>query len=171
MTYLSIDATINRLNEVLGSNWSTDAHTDVRDAKVPTRDGLKDGYLAVTQLHLTATIDGVEKSAYGVGVDRDLDPDKTAKTSLAEAIKKAAHQLGVGLYLWDETQRDAVERAMKLEKATPQALKAEVYRIAREKLGKDKPSQAEVAKLFKVKPGELGEAEVNRKILEAEGIL
>jgi hypothetical protein len=30
------------------------------------------------------------------------------KTALAEALKKAGHQYGVGLYLWDESEREAV---------------------------------------------------------------
>ena len=163
LTYVSIDATINRLNEVLGPNWSTAAHTDVQFEGGKAR--------AVTQLTLTATIDGVQKQAYGVGAMVNPDPDMAAKTALAEAIKKAGHQLGIGLYLWDEEARERTERRMKLANASDGQLKAAVYKLAIEKLGKPKPSQAEVAKLFDVKAGDLADGEVNRQILEREGLL
>ncbi|MEM2991059.1 MAG: Rad52/Rad22 family DNA repair protein [Halobacteria archaeon] len=54
----------------------------------------------------------MDKVAVGVGADVDSDPDKAVKTALAEAIKKAGHQFGIALYLWDEKERQAVEEAL-----------------------------------------------------------
>ncbi len=157
---------------MLGPHWSTQASTSITPHPFDRKD--KNGtpmFLAVTQLTMTALIDGTKRDAYGVGAMEATDPDMAVKSALAEALKKAGHQLGIGLYLWDEEARTAVEKAMKLDKATPAALKAAVYNLAREQLGKDKPTQAEVAKHFGVKPGELGEADVNRRILEEQGVL
>lgn len=105
ITYVSIDATIRRLNEVLGDKWSTRlVHVDV----VPVTRKLDVAYLASIAIELSA----LDKVAVGVGADVDSDPDKAVKTALAEAIKKAGHQFGIALYLWDEKERQAVEEAL-----------------------------------------------------------
>lgn len=163
LTYISIDATIKRLNEVLGPAWSTQANTTITES-----DGQ---YLAVTQLVLTAVVDEIKKDAYGVGAMRNKDADMAVKTALAEALKKAGHQLGIGLYLWDEDAREQVENRMKLDGASDGQLKVAVYNIARQKLGIERPTQAQVAKLFGVKTGDLADGMTNRNILIAEGVL
>lgn len=163
LTYLSIDSVINRLNEVLGSGWSTSASTEFTPAG--------DAFIAKCELHLTATVDGVEKTAYGVGADKGKDLDKIAKTALAEAIKKAGHQLGIGLYLWDPEARKRAETKMKLAKSDSEAtLKRAVFDLAKEK-DADVSSAADVAKVFGVKPGELADKAVLTKILKGEGVL
>lgn len=163
LTYLSIDATIRRLNEVLGPGWSTNATTDVQ-----LLDNGK--YLAVTQLTLSATIDGTSKGAYGVGAMVNGDPDMAAKTALAEAIKKAGHQLGIGLYLWDADSRERIERLRKIEGMSEAALKTAVYKLAKEKLDKADPTAKDIAAHFGVKPGELTDGATLREILiGAEG--
>lgn len=164
LTYISIDATIKRLNAVLGTAWSTDANTTLE----ATGD---DKFLAKTELLLEAEIDGNVKKAYGVGAMVNRDPDMAAKTALAEAIKKAGHQLGIGLYLWDADTRDEVAKKMKLVGATEATLKGEVFKLAVEKLGKDKPTAKEIATLFGVTPGELADKDALRAILTKEGLL
>jgi hypothetical protein len=163
LTYISIDATINRLNEVLGPAWNTDATTTV--------EFVHGQYLAVCELKLMAQVDEIVKQAYGVGADKAPDPDKAAKTALAEAIKKAGHQLGIGLYLWDEDGRGRAENKMRLARASTAALKSEVFSIAKEKLAKSNPSAAEIGELFGVAPGDLADEGTLRSILTKEGAL
>lgn len=164
LTYIGIDATIRRLNDVLGSDWSTAASTQFIDQG-------EGKYLAVCELTLTATVDGTQKSAYGVGADSGKDCDKIAKTALAEALKKAAHQFGVALYLWDPAGRKRAERAKSLASGSEAALKKEVFAIARERTGKDKPTAAEVAACFDVKAGDLSDKDTLTEILTKEGVL
>ena len=45
------------------------------------------------------------RSHTGVGADVSFDLDKAVKTALAEAIKKACHQYGIALELWEEERR------------------------------------------------------------------
>lgn len=171
---MAIDATIKRLNDVLGTSWSTDAKTTVeRVVTVVTDDnGTREimNYFAFTELNLRATIDGTPKQAYGVGAMVNRDPDMAAKTALAEAIKKAGHQLGIALYLWDAETRAEIERKQKVGTSVA-AMKREVMAIAEKKLGKKPDKAADVAKVFNVKVGDLTDADVLRKILEAEGVL
>lgn len=103
LDYISIDATIRRLNDVLGADWSF----SVSDARLDTL--LTGGYLAM----VTGTLKALGKSAAGVGADTASDPDKAIKTALAEALKKAGHQFGIGLYLWDESEREVIAKARK----------------------------------------------------------
>lgn len=163
LTYLSIDSVINRLNEVLGAGWSTEASTDLT---------VLDGqYLAKCELTLTADLDGTARKAYGVGAMVNRDPDMAAKTALAEAIKKAGHSLGVGLYLWDADTRAAIEKKQALTGASTAALKNEVFKIAKSRLAQDKPSAKDIAELFAVQPGDLADDGKLREILVAEGLL
>lgn len=107
LDYISIDVTIRRLNSVLGAEWST----------VPLGhklDLLPDGkYLAVYELMLQA----LDKTAVGIGAAVAGDPDQAIKTALAEALKKAGHQYGIGLYLWDEAEREIVAKQRTVQKA------------------------------------------------------
>lgn len=164
LTYIGIDATIRRLNEVLGSDWSTRGTSTLTD--------LGEGkFLATVELYLDATVDGKQKSAFGVGADSGKDVDKALKTALAEALKKAAHQYGVALYLWDPAGRKRAERAKSLASGSEAALKKEVFAIARERTGKDKPTAAEVAACFDVKAGDLSDKDTLTEILTKEGVL
>lgn len=163
LTYISIDATINRLNAVLGTGWSTEANTSL------TLVG--DTYLAQCELTLFAYIDGNSKHAYGVGAMVNKDPDMASKTALAEAIKKAGHQFGIGLYLWDAEARERVTKKSKLAGASVATLRQAVYKLAVERLGKEKPTAKDIATLFGAKPTDLAEEETLTGILEREGLL
>jgi hypothetical protein len=122
LTYVDIASTINRLNAVLGMDWSfAEASAPVilpakiermlwnPQTKRKDRPVVLDGYTCVISGHLRVDDPFGGKCAYGVGADTDTDIDKVVKTALAEALKKAAHQLGVALYLWDEDERDAAQ--------------------------------------------------------------
>lgn len=103
LDYVSIDATINRLLDVLGTDWSFSISTvEVTPIILLDREGdEQQNYLAVVSGTLTA----VGSAHGGVGADIATDADKAVKTALAEALKKAGHQLGIGLYLWDAEER------------------------------------------------------------------
>lgn len=175
LTYLSIDATINRVNDVLGTGWSieppsrTTVTGETRESK-DENDNItrKIVYVAFSELFIRATIDGTEKTLYGVGADSKGDPDDAVKTALAEALKKAFHQAGVGLYLWDEETRERVAAKMGLAKKTPIQLKQMVWKLAKDRLGTDKPTAPQIAKEFGVSASELNDADVLRSILEAQ---
>lgn len=154
LDYISIDATIRRFNDVLANDWST---TITKSTLEPEANG---GYLAVVSLELTA----LGKTAAGVGADRASDPDKALKTALAEALKKAGHQFGVGLYLWDEGERAIVQRDRAAASGDVAALKAKVFEKALE--GGAKATAAGVAEFFNIKVEDLQSAEKLSKLLE-----
>ena len=123
LDYISIDATIRRFNDVLGVAWSF----DITNSRI---DSLGDGkYLAV----VNGTIEALDKRASGIGADIATDPDKALKTALAEALKKAGHQFGVGLYLWDEEERELVQRDRKANAGDISALKEKAFELALER--------------------------------------
>lgn len=145
LTYISIDATIRRANEVLGPNWSVVPPTTTV-VSPPPREG--EAWFAKSEVYIDATIDGVQRKLYGVGCHTGGNPDDVAKTALAEGIKKAFHQVGVALYLWDEAGRKQAEAAMQTGTAAgrKKALKA----IASERLGVDNPTLEQVAAAFEI---------------------
>lgn len=114
--YIDIAETISRFNEVLGLGWSFDViSTDVTLLEgEATRSG-KQLYRVDVQARLTiyrefapqAPLQAIWRD--GVGSDTADDVDKALKTAQAEAFKKAGHQYGVGLYLWDQRERDLVD--------------------------------------------------------------
>ena len=128
--YVAIDGYINRLNDVLDHAWAWQIN-DVKfypDAAPKTSSG-KPQYLAVVQGTLSVFLSDVgvisidsddEDGAFlttqkamisrdGVGAGLNFDPDTAVKTAQAEALKKACHQYGIALYLWDVAERDYVE--------------------------------------------------------------
>lgn len=107
--YVSIDATIKRFNQVLGTAW-TFYVKDVDLLLLPTEEitygkAEKPGFLA----KVVAEIKTLDSIRGGTGADYADDPDKAIKTAQAEAFKKAGHQYGVGLYLWDARERALVD--------------------------------------------------------------
>jgi hypothetical protein len=120
LDYISIDATIRRLNSVLGAGWDTRGI----ESKITPLEGGK--YLAQVSLELYA----LGKNAFGVGADVASDADKAIKTALAEALKKAGHQFGIGLYLWDEEERDTLQLQREAATGDLTALKQLVFRRA-----------------------------------------
>ena len=113
LTYLGIEHVIGRLNEIFGASYST----EIIESKIQ-------GDWAIVTVRITYVDDqGNIRWKDGIGadlwtyVDRDgrtqADMDKALKTAYAEGIKKAGHQLGVGLYLWDDDVRKEVESEMR----------------------------------------------------------
>ena len=102
LDYIPIDKVINRLNAVLpmGYSWT------VKDV------GEMGGSVIVTGCLEIVTQQGFPPVIrYGVGADKiGTDMDKAVKTAYAEAFKKACNTLGVGLYLWDEDEREELKR-------------------------------------------------------------
>lgn len=154
LDYISIDSTIRRLNNVLGVEWSTELIGSPSLVETAT------GYLATVSLVLNA----LGKSAVGVGADKATDPDKALKTALAEALKKAGHQFGVGLYLWDELEREVVARDRAALSGDVGALKAKVFEKALE--GGAKPTGEGVAEFFGVSVTDLQDAATLNRLLE-----
>lgn len=117
LTYIGIEHVIGRLNQVFGEGYSTEiTNTQIQ------------GDWAIVSVRLTYTdANGVTRWKDGIGADlwtyvdnygkTQIDMDKAIKTAYAEGIKKAGHQLGVGLYLWDDDIREAVEAEMKGQSA------------------------------------------------------
>jgi len=102
---------------------------------------------------------------------KNPDADMAVKSANSEAIKNAAKNgFGVALELWDAEYRDGLEARRKILK-TEKSMKIEVFRIAKEKLGKATPTATEVAGVFGKQPGDLADKSVLKEILEAEGVL
>lgn len=145
LDYISIDATINRLNEVLGASWSL---TENSVTLLP----LEGKYLAFVSVSLSA----LGKEALGVGADVAPDADKALKTALAEALKKAGHQFGVGLYLWDEGEREVVARDRAAASGDLSALKTKAFEVALDKGAK--PNAESVAETLGIAVEDLQDA-------------
>jgi hypothetical protein len=125
--YVAINDYINRLNETLGALWSWSVNSwKILDAP-PTKSG-KPQYTAVVQGTLMIILNDIgvisvgedDEDAFlttqrasvardGIGANTNFDPDTAVKSAQAEALKKACHQFGIALYLWDVAERDFVE--------------------------------------------------------------
>jgi recombination DNA repair RAD52 pathway protein len=93
------------------------------------------------------------------------------KEAVSDGVKRALKNLGdqFGLGLYDAERRADVERRRGL--TTDAGIKREVFRIAKERLGVDKPSAKQVAEVFGRKATDLNEPTVLRQILVDEGAL
>lgn len=112
-------------------------------------------------------IDG--DAGYGVGAMSNSDLDMAVKSATTEAIKNAAKNgYGVGLELYDADYRATLSQQRRLSSGSEQALKAEVWSIAKLKLG-DAATPKEIAEHFGVKPGDLADPATLKSILEGEG--
>lgn len=104
LDYIPIDGVINRLNDVLplGYSWIVNNTVILEGSVIVT------GTLEIILSDAGGT-EVIRRS--GVGADAvGKDMDKAVKTAYAEAFKKACNTLGVGLYLWDEEERNELAR-------------------------------------------------------------
>jgi len=185
--YVSIDGYINRLNDVLDHRWAWSVNNwEFRDAP-PTAKG-KPQYLCVVSGTLTVLIedvgvvsvgDGEEGfltsqrgliSRDGIGAGMNFDPDTAAKTAQAEALKKACHQYGIALYLWQEEERDFVETQRRATVDDVQLKKLVMEYTIRE-LGLDpyeQPSREDIVKCLGTEDLDIDNM---RKILVEKGVL
>lgn len=167
---MAIDGYINRFLDVLGEGYNfvvTQSSVVLLPEDMKTRSGKRQYLAQVTgelTVHGPALVAASVRS--GVGADVSHDPDKAVKTAQAEAFKKAAHQYGVALELWDPAHRKSLDLQRRVESGSEAALKQATFEIAKERLGKTRPSAKEVAELFGlVDPGELSDPDVLRRIL------
>lgn len=127
---------------------------------------IEDG-TAVVEGHLT--IEG--KRAFGVGAMKNPDLDMAVKSANSEAMKNAAKNgFGVSLELWSADYRAQLDRARTAGKSVA-SMKQEVFRIAKGRLDKASPTAKDVAGVFGVSAGSLGDEDTLREILQKEGIL
>jgi hypothetical protein len=101
LVYLPISEVINRLNKVIGvNNWSFEI-ISVRRDEIDTDE-------IIAHVSLVATIDGLTVVKHGFGGqsvkrqrkdNKPVDLGNDFKGAVSDALKKAAQQLGVGLYL------------------------------------------------------------------------
>jgi hypothetical protein len=114
---------------VLGHAWAWQINSCQLEPITATTSTGKPQYLAMVQGTLTIILSDIgvisvgdedEGEPYlttqkamisrdGIGADVKFDPDGAVKTAQAEALKKACHQFGIALYLWDAAERDFVE--------------------------------------------------------------
>lgn len=164
MDYVAIDGYINRWIEVFGGAYSFEFVGPV--SLILLGEDMKTGsgkrqYLA----QVTAAIRVGDTVRMGVGADVSFDPDKAVKTAQAEAFKKASHQFGVALELWDEEHRGQVATDRALAAGDEQTLKSEVTRRAKEGLGKTRVTAAEIADYFNVTAADLKDVATLKRIL------
>jgi hypothetical protein len=100
LTYIPISEVIARLNKVIGlNNWSSEIISVGRDSV--------DTDWVIAHVRLTAIVNGETITKDGVGgqqvkytkAGKVLDLGDEFKGAMSDALKKAAQQLGVGLYL------------------------------------------------------------------------
>ena len=174
--YISIDAIQQRLDDVLGVGWHltvlrTDGPSLLPTAEVTYGAKKKPAFVATVTVMIEAEVDGSFVRRAGVGSDLADDPDKVVKTALANAIKKAANQFGVGRYLWDEDERKGVDNAKLAIAGNSAALKREAAKLAKKLTGKTDPTKAEIAKALGIKVGDLTDDDALRGALEEHGVL
>jgi hypothetical protein len=164
LDYVAIDGYLGRLLDTLGLEYEVILMGPVRLELLPedmkTSTG-KRQFLA--QVSLALQIGGASRP--GVGADVSFDADKAVKTALAEAMKKACHQYGIALELWDESHRATLATDRALAAGDLNTLKAEVYRRALTGLDVDIATPEEVAGYFNVNIGDLNNVTALKSIL------
>lgn len=170
LKYIDIATTIRRLNEVLGMQWSF--RIDGYELKIHPEKTDKGAtqYLAVVSGELSIRSGSGEDFSYvshaGIGASILGDPDDAVKTALAEAIKKAGHQLGIGLFLWDEDERDFIDLYHAATTSNDIALlKTTVQKIAIRE-GADELDAQGIATHFGVPISELNNPDTLKEIIE-----
>ena len=187
--YVAIDGYINRLNEVLGHAWAWQINSwKIKDAP-PTKSG-KPQYMAVVQGTLTIILSDIgvitvggddDEEPYlttqkamisrdGIGANINFDPDTAVKSAQAEALKKACHQYGIALYLWDAAERDFVE--LQRQAATNDvALKQLVVAYTQRALELDPGTMPEKEQMMEVLSIEDLDVDTIRESLTKKGVL
>ncbi len=105
MHHISIEAYLDRLDDVVGAKWQIAiSRTETHDA-APTAKG-KPQYLNRIEVALTIEADGYKITRVGVGAAKSFDPDTAYKAAYAQATKKACHQFGMARELWNPRKAD-----------------------------------------------------------------
>lgn len=186
--YVAIDGYINRLNDVLGHAWAWQVNSwEIKDA-APTKSG-KPQYMAVVQGSLSIylsdvgviSLGGDDDDAFlttqkamvtrdGIGANINFDPDTAVKSAQAEALKKACHQFGIALYLWDAAERDFVELQRQASK-NDVALKKLVVAYTQRVLELDPGTMPEKEQMQEVLGIDNLEPDAIREALTGKGVL
>jgi len=166
LDFISIETVLNRLLDAAPDySWDASAQIQYPEPFVNNK-GERITPNPIVATTGTLSIDG--KYATGFGSHQNPDLDMALKSANSEAMKNAAKNgWGVMLELWDAEYRDDLEKNRKIEKASEASLKGDVFRIARERLGKDKPTAVEIGTLFGVDPSLLTDVPTLRAILVA----
>ena len=188
--YVAIDGYINRLNKTVGANWSwiINEHTLTHEGIPATNNG-KMQFLAVVRGTLTivgtdhtflreedndndflATIT-YESSRDGIGADVSFDPDKALKTAQAEALKKACHQFGIALYLWDDEQRGYLDLQRKAIGSDADLKRLAIAYVQRELGIIDMPTKEAIADTLGMSVDDLSDQTLLRAALTTKGAL
>jgi hypothetical protein len=124
LVYLPISEVINRLNKVIGvNNWSFEI-ISVRRDEIDVDE-------LVAHVALTAEIDGKSVVKHGFGgqsvkraksTQKPIDLGNDFKGAVSDALKKAAQQLGVGLYLARSADAMDAEEALTVVEQAPAPL-------------------------------------------------
>lgn len=107
LDYIPIDKVYNRMNSLLpvGYNWII-------------KDFVFQGDSVIVIGRIEIPVNGKVITRDGIGSDKlGKDVDKAVKTAMAEAFKKATHTLGIGLYLWEQSERDNLVKERVEQKA------------------------------------------------------
>lgn len=175
-SYIETHDAIATANEIFGyGNWSyrvdelvcLGTETGLGDSGT----GVRVGYRAVVEVQAGSGI-GVAFSDVGYGDAIEyggstITPHElAAKEAVSDGVKRALKNFGeqFGLSLYSEEGRREIAEAKRAQSALG-PLKKQVYELAKETLGKDKPTNAEVAKAFGVKAADLGDVETLQKIV------
>lgn len=201
LSYIEAHQAIRNANDIFGvGNWGYTVKELVNIGTEPAvgsngRTGFRTGYRALVEVTAEIRKNGglalreetdsvfnpfdryVTFSDVGFGDAVDYSGGTIAihelacKEAVSDGVKRALKNFGdqFGLSLYSAVGRAAIAKAQKL--TTAAAMKAEVFKIARDRLGKDKPSAKEIATLFSVDAADLGEKETLAQILTAEGVL
>jgi len=129
LTYIPVSEVINRLNRVFGiDGWSSEIIKCERDQLDPE--------FIVACVRLTATVDGdrypnVSKDGYGgqkikrMKTGDIVDLGDEFKGAVSDALKKAAQQFGIGLYLARSEEALSLDEAEEVAASAPQV--SEMY--------------------------------------------
>lgn len=172
--YLPIDAIIRRFNDVLGFNYSLELdELIVTLVEGETTSTGKQQYRVDAFGHLTVYVphNGEMARRAGSGSATNFDVDNAVKTAQAEVMKKAGHQFGVGLYLWDELERTLVDHVQSATSGdTLSAYKLAVQTLAAIE-GVSPLSAKTIADHFGIAEGDLQDLDALSAILVAADVL
>jgi DNA recombination protein Rad52 len=188
LSYISTEDAIQAANAVFGlGGWGYEVvELDYLGLENFERNGKK-GYRVAYRATVKVTAHGTvglplattfSDTGYGDAVEYGgsaLTPHELAsKEAVSDAVKRCLKNFGsqFGLDLYSEEGRADVARRAALLSGDEQALKLAVFGVAKEKLGVDKPTAAQVAKAVGLKtPGDLADAATLKRVLENEGLL
>lgn len=187
LSYIEAHDAIRTANDIFGiGGWGYTVeeltHLGSEPVERNGRKGFRTGYRAVVRVTVHPVDDPrlqpqvtFSDVGFGDAVDYSGSSISTHELAMKEAVsdgvKRALKNLGeqFGLGLYDAERRADVEARRGL--TTEAGRKRTVWKLAREKTGKDKPTAAEVAKAFGRKAADMNEPQTLVDILTEQGLL